>query len=35
MAGTTEITVEGLVDIMAAHDSEHLDQLNDLVREVG
>ena len=35
MAGTTEITVEGLVEIMTAHDSEHLDQLNDLVREVG
>jgi DNA-binding XRE family transcriptional regulator len=35
MAGTTEITVEGLVEIMAAHDSEHLDQLNDLVRAVG
>ncbi|HJT12395.1 MAG TPA: helix-turn-helix domain-containing protein [Dongiaceae bacterium] len=34
MAGTTEITVEGLVEIMAAHDSEHLDQLNDLVREI-
>ena len=35
MAGTTDITVEGLVEIMTAHDSEHLDQLNDLVREVG
>jgi transcriptional regulator with XRE-family HTH domain len=35
MAGTTEITVEGLVEIMTAHDSEHLDQLNDLVREIG
>lgn len=35
MAGTTEISVGGLVDIMTAHDSEHLDQLNDLVREVG
>ncbi len=35
MAGTTEITVEGLVAIMAAHDSEHLDQLNDLVSEIG
>ena len=35
MAGTTDITVEGLVEIMTAHDSEHLDQLNDLVRAVG
>jgi transcriptional regulator with XRE-family HTH domain len=35
MAGTTEITVEGLVEIMTAHDSEHLDHLNDLVREIG
>ena len=35
MAGETEITVDGLVEIMTAHDSEHLDQLNDLVREVG
>jgi transcriptional regulator with XRE-family HTH domain len=35
MAGTTEITVEGLVEIMTAHDSEHLDQLDDLVREIG
>jgi transcriptional regulator with XRE-family HTH domain len=35
MAGTTEITVDGLVDAMTAHDSEHLDQLNDLVRELG
>ena len=34
MAGTTEITVGGLVEIMTAHDSEHLDQLDDLVREV-
>jgi transcriptional regulator with XRE-family HTH domain len=34
MAETTEITVEGLVEIMSAHDSEHLDQLNDLVREI-
>jgi hypothetical protein len=23
-----------LVEIMTAHDSEHLDQLNDLVREI-
>ena len=35
MAGKTEITVNGLVEIMTAHDSEHLDQLDDLVREVG
>ena len=35
MAGTMEITVEKLAEIIAAHDSEHLDQLNDLVREVG
>ena len=35
MAGTTEITIDGLVDAMTAHDSEHLDQLNDLVREIG
>ena len=35
MAGTTDITVEGLVAIMTAHDSEHLDQLNDLVSEMG
>ena len=34
MAGTTEITVEGLVEIMAAHDSEHLDQLNELRSEL-
>jgi transcriptional regulator with XRE-family HTH domain len=30
MAGTTEITVEGLAEVMMAHDSEHLDQLNEL-----
>lgn len=35
MAGTTEITVEGLVEIMTVHDSEHLDQLTDLAREIG
>ena len=35
MAGTTEITIDGLADAMTAHDSEHLDQLNDLVRAVG
>jgi transcriptional regulator with XRE-family HTH domain len=34
MAGTTEITVEGLVEIMTAHDSEHLDQLAALEREL-
>jgi hypothetical protein len=34
MAGTMEITVDKLVEIIAAHDSEHLDQLGDLVREV-
>ena len=34
MAGTTEITVEGLVAIMMAHDSEHLDQLSDLQAEL-
>jgi transcriptional regulator with XRE-family HTH domain len=34
MAGTTEITVEGLVAIMTAHDSEHLDQLSDLQAEL-
>jgi hypothetical protein len=34
MAGTAEITVDGLVDAMTAHDSEHLDQLSDLVREI-
>jgi transcriptional regulator with XRE-family HTH domain len=30
MAGTTEITIEGLVGAMLAHDSEHLDQLSEL-----
>jgi transcriptional regulator with XRE-family HTH domain len=34
MAGTTEITVEGLVEIMMAHDSEHLDQLLELRAEL-
>ena len=35
MAGTTEITIDGLVEAMTAHDSEHMDQLNDLAREIG
>src|SRR5689334_1017594 len=30
MAGTRKITIEGLVDAMMAHDSEHLDQLSEL-----
>lgn len=34
MAGGTEITVDGLVDMMGTHDSEHLDQLNDLQGEL-
>ncbi len=34
MAGTMEITVDKLVEIIAAHDSEHLDQLNDLRAEL-
>jgi transcriptional regulator with XRE-family HTH domain len=34
MAGKTEITIDGLVEIMTAHDSEHLDQLDDLAREL-
>jgi hypothetical protein len=34
MAGKTEITVEALVEIMTAHDSEHLDQLSDLRTEL-
>jgi transcriptional regulator with XRE-family HTH domain len=34
MAGTTEITVEGLAETMMAHDSEHLDQLDELCAEV-
>lgn len=34
MTGTTEITVEGLVEIMTAHDSEHIDQLAALVAEL-
>jgi transcriptional regulator with XRE-family HTH domain len=33
MAGTQEITVEGLAEIIAAHDSEHLDQLAELAVE--
>jgi transcriptional regulator with XRE-family HTH domain len=35
MAGTKKITIEGLVDAMAAHDSAHLDELSDLRRELG
>jgi transcriptional regulator with XRE-family HTH domain len=35
MAGKREITIDGLVDAMTAHDSEHLDQLNDLARALG
>ena len=35
MAGTKEITIEGLADAMLAHDSEHLDQLADLCRDAG
>ena len=34
MAGTTEITVDGLVDAMTAHDSEHMDQLAVLYAEM-
>jgi len=34
MAGKTEITVDGLVEMMTAHDSEHLDQLSDLRAEL-
>ena len=30
MAGKMEITIDGLVDAMTAHDSEHLDQLSGL-----
>jgi transcriptional regulator with XRE-family HTH domain len=30
MAGTMEITIDGLVEAMTAHDSEHLDQLSGL-----
>lgn len=35
MAGKTEITVEGLVEMVAAHDSEHLDQLSGLMARIG
>jgi transcriptional regulator with XRE-family HTH domain len=34
MAGTKEITIEGLAEAMMAHDSEHLDQLDQLCGEV-
>ena len=34
MAGTQEITIEGLVEAMVAHDSEHLDQLDQLCGEL-
>ena len=34
MAGTREITIEGLTEAMLAHDSEHLDQLAELVSSV-
>lgn len=34
MAGTNEITIEGLAGIMLAHDSEHLDQLAELCGEL-
>jgi transcriptional regulator with XRE-family HTH domain len=34
MAGKAEITVDGLVDAMTAHDSEHMDQLSDLQTEL-
>lgn len=34
MAGTNEITIEGLAGIMLAHDSEHLDQLAELCSEL-
>ncbi|HET6160181.1 MAG TPA: DinB family protein [Dongiaceae bacterium] len=33
MAGTNEITIEGLAETMMAHDSEHLDQLDQLCGE--
>jgi len=35
MAGTQEITIDGLAGAMLAHDSEHLDQLHDLCAELG
>ena len=34
MAAVREITIEGLVGAMLAHDSEHLDQLSELRREL-
>jgi transcriptional regulator with XRE-family HTH domain len=34
MAGKTEITLDGLVDMIKTHDSEHLDQLGDLQTEL-
>ena len=34
MAGTKEITIEGLVDAMMAHDSAHLDELAALCQEL-
>ena len=34
MAGTTEITIEGLAGAMMAHDSAHLDELAELQKEV-
>jgi transcriptional regulator with XRE-family HTH domain len=34
MAGTREITIEGLAEAMMAHDSAHLDELTDLVSKV-
>jgi hypothetical protein len=34
MAGTKEITIEALADTMMAHDSQHLDQLDQLCSEV-
>ena len=35
MAGTTEIAIDGLVSVMLAHDSEHLDELDALRVELG
>jgi hypothetical protein len=34
MAGTHEIDIDGLVSAMLAHDSEHLDELDGLRREL-
>jgi transcriptional regulator with XRE-family HTH domain len=34
MAGTKEISIEGLVDAMMAHDSAHLDELGALCQEL-